>query len=332
MISLAGLLVITTFMSLKAKYSLTLHVISYLFNINNKRNTKSMNDKGEKWDIIIKPKSKNFELNLKEVWQYRDLMMLYVKRDIVTMYKQTILGPIWYLIQPVMTTIMYMFVFGGIAGIPTDGIPQPLFYMAGILCWQYFGECLGRASGTFTGNAGVFSKVYFPRLVVPYSGIISSLVKFGIQLLLIVSFYIYYIYQGVDISPNRFLLAFPLLVIMLAGIGMGTGIIISSMTTKYRDLAFFFGFVAQLWMYATPVIYPLSEVYTKLNEKGLSAYTWVIDLNPLTPIVEACRYAFFGAGTFSWQTLTYSFAFTIVVMIVGSWIFNKVERRFIDVV
>lgn len=291
-----------------------------------------MKEKEEDWDIIIKPKGSNFELNLKEVWQYRDLMMLYVKRDIVTMYKQTILGPLWYLIQPIMTTIMYMFVFGGIAGIPTDGIPQPLFYMAGILCWQYFGECLGRSSGTFSGNAGVFSKVYFPRLVVPYSGLISSLVKFGIQLLLIAAFYIYYINQGVDISPNRFMLAFPLLIVMLAGLGMGFGIIISSMTTKYRDLAFFFGFVTQLWMYATPIIYPLSEVYSKLAEKGLTSYTWVVDLNPLTPIVEACRYAFFGTGTFSWQTLTYSFVFTIAVMVIGSWIFNKVERRFIDVV
>ena len=291
-----------------------------------------MKEKDEDWDIIIKPKGGNFELNLKEVWKYRDLMMLYVKRDIVTMYKQTVLGPLWYLIQPVMTTIMYMFVFGGIAGIPTDNIPQPLFYMAGILCWQYFGECLGRASGTFSSNAGVFSKVYFPRLVVPYSGLISSLVKFGIQLLLLVIFYVYYLGQGVNISPNSFLLAFPLLVIMLAGLGMGFGIIISSMTTKYRDLAFFFGFVTQLWMYATPIIYPLSEVYAKLNEKGLAGYTWIVDLNPLTPIVEACRYGMFGTGTFSWQTLAYSFVFTIVVMVIGSWTFNKVERRFIDVV
>lgn len=291
-----------------------------------------MSEKDDNWDIIIKPKGSNFELNLKEVWRYRDLLLLYVKRDIVTMYKQTVMGPLWFLIQPLMTTVMYMFVFGGIAGIPTDGIPQPLFYMAGILAWQYFGECLGRASSTFSANAGVFSKVYFPRLVVPYSGLISSLIKFGIQLLLIVAFYIYLLNQGADIAPTMFLLAFPLLIIILAGLGMGFGIIISSMTTKYRDLAIFFSFVTQLWMYATPVIYPLSEVKSKLVEKGLGSYAWLADLNPVTPVVEATRYAFFGVGTFTWQSLAYSFIFMLVVMVIGSWVFNKVERRFIDVV
>lgn len=286
-----------------------------------------MSNKEEEWNIIIKPKGKKFSLNLKEVWQYRDLLLLYVKRDIVTMYKQTIMGPLWFLIQPLMTTVMYMFVFGGIAGISTDGLPQPLFYMAGILAWQYFGECLGRASSTFTANAGVFSKVYFPRLVVPYSGLISSLIKLGIQMLLIIALYIYYLYHGVDIAPTPFILAFPLLIIMLAGLGMGFGIIISSMTTKYRDLALFFGFVTQLWMYATPVIYPLSEVKSKLAE-----YAWVAELNPLTPVVEAIRYALLGTGTFTWMSLAYSFVFMIVVMVIGSWIFNRVERRFIDIV
>lgn len=286
-----------------------------------------MSNKEEEWNIVIKPKGKKFSLNLKEVWQYRDLLLLYVKRDIVTMYKQTIMGPLWFLIQPLMTTVMYMFVFGGIAGISTDGLPQPLFYMAGILAWQYFGECLGRASSTFTANAGVFSKVYFPRLVVPYSGLISSLIKLGIQMLLFIGVYIYYLYHGANIAPTPFILAFPLLIIMLAGLGMGFGIIISSMTTKYRDLALFFGFVTQLWMYATPVIYPLSEVKSKLAE-----YAWVAELNPLTPVVEAIRYALLGTGTFTWMSLGYSFAFMIVVMVIGSWIFNKVERRFIDIV
>lgn len=292
-----------------------------------------MSDKEEQWDIIIKPKGGNFELNLHEVWAYRDLLMLYVKRDIVTMYKQTVLGPLWFVIQPLMTTVMYMFVFGGIAGISTDGLPQPLFYMAGILAWQYFSECLGRASGTFSGNAGVFSKVYFPRLVVPYSGLISSLVKLGIQFILFIAVYIYYIYDGVDIAPTSNIFLVPLLVVMLAGLGMGFGIIISSMTTKYRDLAIFFAFVTQLWMYATPIIYPLSEVKNKiLKTPAFADYAWVAELNPLTPIVEAMRYALMGTGTFSWQSLTYSFVFTIVVMVVGSWVFNKVERRFIDVV
>lgn len=291
-----------------------------------------MDYKDENWDIVIQPKDKKLSLNLKEVWRYRDLLILYVKRDIVTMYKQTVLGPLWFVIQPLMTTVMYMFVFGGIAGISTDGIPQPLFYMAGILVWQYFGECLGRASSTFTANAGVFSKVYFPRLVVPYSGLISSLIKFGIQLLMIVVFYLYFVINGADISPTLFLLAFPILILMLAGLGMGFGIIISSMTTKYRDLAIFFGFVTQLWMYATPIIYPLSEVKDKLVEKGLGDYLWVAELNPITSIVEATRYALFGVGTFTWQSLAYSFVFMIVVMVIGSWMFNKVERRFIDIV
>ena len=286
-----------------------------------------MNNREEDWNIVIKPKGKSFTLNLNEVWQYRDLLMLYVRRDIVTMYKQTIMGPLWFIIQPLMTTVMYMFVFGGIAGISTDGLPQPLFYMAGILVWQYFAECLGRASSTFTANSGVFSKVYFPRLVVPYSGLISSLIKLGIQMLLVIAFYIYYLYHGANIAPTSFMLAFPLLVVMLAGLGMGFGIIISSLTTKYRDLALFFGFVTQLWMYGTPVIYPLSEVKAKLAE-----YAWVAELNPLTPIVEATRYALFGTGTFTWQSLTYSFVWTIAVMVIGSWIFNRVERRFIDIV
>lgn len=281
----------------------------------------------EKWDIEIKPKTGNFELNLKEVWAYRDLLTLYVRRDIVTMYKQTILGPFWFLIQPLMTTVMYMFLFGSIAGISTDGLPQPLFYLAGILSWQYFGECLGRASSTFGANVSVFSKVYFPRLVVPYSGLISSLVKLGIQFLLFIAVYIYYIYQGVQISPTWYMLLVPVFIIMLAGLGMGFGIIISSMTTKYRDLAIFFGFVTQLWMYGTPIAYPLSVVKEKLSD-----YAWVAELNPLTPIVEAMRYALMGNGTFTWGTLTYSFVFMIVVMVIGSWMFNKIERKFIDVV
>lgn len=281
----------------------------------------------DNWDIEIKPKGSNFELNLKEVWRYRDLLMLYVRRDIVTMYKQTVLGPIWFIIQPLMTTVMYMFVFGGIADISTDGLPQPLFYLAGILSWQYFGECLGRASGTFSGNAGVFSKVYFPRLVVPYSGLISSLVKLGIQFLLFLAFYIYYVAQGQQIAPTWYALLIPFFIIVLAGLGMGFGIIISSLTTKYRDLAIFFGFVTQLWMYATPVIYPLSVVKEKLAD-----YAWVAELNPLTPIVEAMRYALMGTGTFTWGTLTYSFLFMLFVMVWGSFIFNKVERKFIDVV
>ncbi|WP_165043414.1 ABC transporter permease [Dysgonomonas sp. ZJ709] len=281
----------------------------------------------EHWDIEIKPRGSNFSLNLKEVWQYRDLLQMYIKRDIVTMYKQTVLGPLWFIIQPLFTTVMYMFVFGGIANIPTDGLPQMLFYLAGILCWSYFGDCLGRASGTFSQNAGVFSKVYFPRLVVPISAITSNLIRLVIQLAIFLIVYFYYIYNGENLQPNSTLFLLPLLILMLAGLGMGFGIIISSLTTKYRDLAILFGFITQLWMYATPIIYPLSAIPPKY-----SGVKWIIELNPLTSIVETFKYSFTGAGTFSWFSLAYSFIFTIVVVVIGSWMFNKIERKFVDVV
>lgn len=286
-----------------------------------------MESEKETWDIEIKPRGSNFSLNLKEVWRYRDLLQMYVRRDIVTIYKQTVLGPLWFVIQPVFTTIMYMFVFGSIAQIPTDGLPQPLFYLSGILCWGYFSDCLNKTSGTFLGNAGVFSKVYFPRLVVPISVVISNLVRFAIQLLLFLGVYIYFSSTGTNIAPNMYVLLFPLLILMMAGLGLGFGIIISSVTTKYRDMAILFGFVIGLWMYATPVVYPLSVMAEKYAD-----YMWIIQLNPLTSIVETLRYGFMGAGTFSWYWLGYSFMVTIVVMVIGSWVFNKVERSFIDVV
>lgn len=281
----------------------------------------------ERWDIEIKPRGSNFSLNLKEVWRYRDLLMMYVRRDIVTMYKQTILGPLWFVIQPLFTTIMFMFVFGGIAGIPTDGLPQMLFYLSGILCWNYFSECLNRTSGTFFANAGVFSKVYFPRLVVPISITISNLVKFGIQLALFISVYLYFYFNGAPIAPNEYVFLFPLLMVMLAGLGLGFGIIISAMTTKYRDLTFLFSFVVQLWMYGSPVIYPMS-----LMKEKYADYMWIIELNPVTSIIETMRYGFMGEGLFSWGALLYSFIFTVVIVIIGIWVFNKVERSFVDVV
>ncbi|MDR2948396.1 MAG: ABC transporter permease [Prevotella sp.] len=286
-----------------------------------------MESEKEHWDIEIKPRGSNFSLNLKEVWRYRDLLQMYVRRDIVTIYKQTVLGPLWFIIQPLFTTVMYMFVFGSIAQIPTDGLPQTLFYLSGILCWSYFSDCLGKTSGTFLGNAGVFSKVYFPRLVVPISAVLSNLVRLAIQLLLFLAVYFYYIYSGTNIQPNSYILLFPLLVLMLAGLGLGFGIIISSVTTKYRDMAILFGFVTSLWMYATPVVYPLSVMKEKYED-----YMWLIQLNPLTSIVETLRYGFMGAGTVSWFWLGYSFVVTIIVIVIGSWVFNKVERSFIDVV
>ena len=218
----------------------------------------------ENWSTVIKPRNKLFEVNLKEIWDYRDLLTIFVKRTITVQYKQTVLGPLWWFIQPAFTVITYMVVFGGIAGIPTDGIPQPLFYLGGVAFWGYFSSCLGSASNTFVSNAGIFGKVYFPRLIMPLASVISNLVRFGIQLGLFVLVYIYYAIIGQAPSPNWYLLLFPLLVVMMAGLGLGFGIIVSSMTTKYRDLAILFSFFVSLWMYATPIVYPLSEVKGKM--------------------------------------------------------------------
>lgn len=276
------------------------------------------------YTTVIKPKNKLFELNLKEVWEYRDLFSLFVKRDIITQYKQTVLGPAWFFIQPAFTTIMYMIVFGGIAGISTDGLPQPMFYLAGIVCWQYFSDCLNKTSSVFATYQGIFGKVYFPRLIVPLSTVTSSLIRMGIQMLMFVCVYIYYLIIGVHVAPNIYILLLPLLVIMLAGLSLGFGILISSMTTKYRDLTILFGFIVQLWMYATPVIYPLSTMSPKRQA--------IMALNPLTSIVEAFKYGTMGVGTFSWWQLGYSFGFTVVLMAIGVVVFNKVQRSFMDTV
>jgi lipopolysaccharide transport system permease protein len=279
------------------------------------------------WDIIIEPRKKLFSLDLGEVWRYRDLLVMYVKRDIVTMYKQTILGPLWYVIQPLFTTIMFMFVFGGIAGIPTDGLPQPLFYMAGIVCWNYFSECLTKCSETFNANQHIFGKVYFPRLVVPFSITISSMLKMAIQFILFIVIYIFYIFKGYTPNITWYILLVPILIIMLAGLGLGFGLIISSMTTKYRDLRFLVSFGVQLWMYITPVIYPLS-----ILKDNYPKYVWAIVVNPLTSIIETFKIAFLGQGTFEWTYLLYSLVFTIVVMFFGMLTFNKVQRSFMDVI
>ena len=285
----------------------------------------------EKWTTIIKPRNKLFEVNLKEIWDYRDLLMLFVKRTITVQYKQTILGPLWWFIQPAFTVIMYMVVFGGIAGIPTDGIPQPLFYLGGIAFWSYFSTCLGSASNTFISNAGIFGKVYFPRLIMPLANMISNLVRFGIQIGLFVIVYIYYAIIGQAPSPNLYLLLFPILVVMLAGLALGFGIIISSMTTKYRDLQILFSFFVSLWMYATPIVYPLSQVAGK-KKFGVD-WTTVMCLNPVTPIIETFKHGALGAGEFiGWGWLAYSFAFMLVVLSLGILIFNKVQKSFMDTV
>ena len=287
----------------------------------------NQNTENDNWTTVIKPRNKLFEVNLKEIWDYRDLMMLFVKRTITVQYKQTILGPLWWVIQPAFTVIMYMVVFGGIAGIPTDGIPQPLFYLGGIATWQYFSDCLGKASNTFVSNAGIFGKVYFPRLIMPLSSIISNLVRFSIQLGLFVAVYLYYVVIGEAPCPNWYLALFPLLVVMLAGMALGFGIIISSMTTKYRDLQILFSFFVSLWMYATPIVYPLSQ-----EKFGIDLAT-VMCFNPLTPIIETFKHGALGAGEFiGWGWLAYSFGFMLVVLALGILIFNRVQKSFMDTV
>jgi len=277
------------------------------------------------WTTVIKPRNKLLQIDLREIWQYRDLYTLFVKRDIITQYKQTILGPAWFFIQPMFTTIIYMIVFGGIAGISTDGLPQPLFYLAGILCWQYFANCLNKTSNTFLANQGIFGKVYFPRLIVPLSTVTSNLVRLGIQLTLFLAVYAYYMSTGTPVRPNIYILLLPLLVIMLAGLALGFGIIISSMTTKYRDMTILFSFVVSLWMYATPVIYPLSTVTDERIRLAMM-------INPITSIVETFKYGTLGVGTFEWGMLGYSFGFMVVLMGVGIVVFNKVQRSFMDTV
>ena len=285
----------------------------------------------ENWTTVIKPRNKLFEVNLKEIWDYRDLLTLFVKRTITVQYKQTILGPLWWIIQPALTVIMYMVVFGGIAGIPTDGIPQPLFYLGGIAMWQYFSDCLMKTSNTFVSNSGIFGKVYFPRMVMPLSVVISNLVRFGIQLGLFILVYVYYGIVGKAPSPNWYLLLFPVLVMMMAGLSLGFGIIISSMTTKYRDLQVLFSFVVQLWMYATPIVYPLSQAAGK-EVMGFDLAT-LMCFNPVTPVIETFKYGALGAGQFiGWDWLAYSLVFMLVVLFVGFLIFNKVQKSFMDTV
>lgn len=278
------------------------------------------------WDLVISPKTHLLDLRLKDVWRYRDLLVLFVKRDFIALYKQTVLGPLWHLIQPLFTVIIFLIVFGQIANIPTDGIePKILFYMSGIVIWNYFASCLTSTSNTFSANAAIFGKVYFPRLVIPLSVIISNIVRFAIQFFLLIIMMIYFHFNGFPIQLNISLLMLPVLIVILAGIGFGLGIIISSLTTKYRDFVVLLGFAIQLAMYATPIIYPLSFL---ANTK----YKWIIEVNPLTPLVEAFRYTLFGRGTFTTLSLAYSIGFMLIVIFLGSIIFNRVEKSFMDTV
>ena len=249
---------------------------------------------------------------------------MYVKRDIVTMYKQTVLGPLWFVIQPILTTVMFMFVFGKLAGISTDGIPGPLFYFSGIILWNYFADCLNRTSHTFTANQGVFGKVYFPRLVVPLAGLTSNLIKMSIHLALFIIVYIGYAISGFPVQVNATLLLFPFYVLLLAFHALSWGLIVSSVTSKYRDLQHLVSFGLQLFMYATPVIYPLSVAGSRFRR--------VIELNPLTPVFEAFKYGSLGHGSFSWGGLLYSTVFMLVTLFISVLVFNRVERNFMDTV
>jgi lipopolysaccharide transport system permease protein len=281
----------------------------------------------KEWDLVIKPQTSLFELNLKDVWRYRDLLWILVKRDFVSFYKQTILGPLWFFIQPLFTTIIFTFIFGNLAGLSTDGLPQPLFYMAGITAWNYFADCLTKTSTVFRDNANIFGKVYFPRLIMPLSIVVSNLVRFGVQMLLFFVMIGYYLIQnemGSLFHPNIYILLFPVLVLLMALLGLGLGLIITALTTKYRDLAFLITFGVQLMMYATTVIYPLSAAPVK--------YKWLIELNPMTGIIEAFRFGFLGQGEFTMNTFGYSVIFTLISLVLGVIIFNNTEKTFVDTV
>ena len=279
----------------------------------------------KEWDLTIEPQSSLFTLNLKDVWRYRDLLMLLVKRDFVSFYKQTIFGPIWFLIQPLFTTITFVFIFGNLAGISTDGLPQPLFYMTGIVAWGYFAECLNKTSTVFRDNASIFGKVYFPRLIMPLSIVVSNLIKLLVQVLMLLILYFYFIlFKEYEPHITINLLLVPLYLLIMAALGLGTGMIISAMTTKYRDLTFLVSFGVQLLMYATPVIYPLSAAPAK--------YKFLISLNPMSSVIEGIRYAFLGSGSFSINHLLYSIITTTVILLTGTFIFNKVEKSFVDTI
>ena len=282
------------------------------------------NDALRDWDSIIEPHTSLLDLNLKDVWRYRDLLWLLVKRDFVSFYKQTILGPLWFFIQPLFTTIIFTFIFGNLAGLSTDGLPQPLFYMAGITAWNYFADCLTKTSTVFRDNANIFGKVYFPRLIMPLSIVVSNLVRFGVQMLLFFMMMAYYAYIGGSFAPNAYVLLFPILVLQMALLGLGLGLVITALTTKYRDLAFLISFGVQLMMYATTVIYPLSAAPAN--------YKWLIELNPMTGIIEAFRFGFLGQGQLTFSSFGYSVAFTLVALVLGVIIFNKTEKTFVDTV
>lgn len=277
--------------------------------------------------LEIKPKNKLLDLNLSETWRYRDLLFLFVRRDFVAIYKQTVLGPLWFFIQPILTSLIQMVIFTGIAKLPVDNMPPLVFYLSGNVMWQYFSGCLTLTSNTFRDNAGIFGKVYFPRVITPLSMVISQLLKFGVQFSLFIAVWAVYMFQAdasFTLSPSWHILLLPVLILIMAGLGLGSGMLISALTTKYRDFSFLLTFAVQLMMYATPVIYPLSFV-----EAGYRKY---ILANPMTSVIETFRYGFTGTGTFEWTHLAYSFGFMVFVVFLGTIVFNKVEKTFMDTV
>ncbi len=282
------------------------------------------NEIEQSWDLIITPRKKWYDLQLRDVWRYRDLISLFVRRDFVAKYKQTILGPLWFLIQPLLTSLVFTVIFGNIAQLPTDDLPQLLFYMSGTVLWNYFSSCLVSTSDTFIANANLFGKVYFPRLVMPISVVISNLITFAIQMLFFLAFFLYFFLRQTNVSFTLWALALPYLVFLMAGLGLGFGIVISSLTTKYRDLRYLVSFGVSLWMYGTPVIYPVSSIP--------EGWQWIANINPVTPIIETFRNGFLGQGNATWLGLGYSTLFMLVVMFIGVVIFNRVEKTFIDTV
>lgn len=284
--------------------------------------------KGEEWLFEISPKKSAFDINFKELWHYRDLLMLFVKRDIVTFYKQTVLGPIWFIIQPLLTSVIQFIIFSKIADIPSDGIPYFLFVLAGNIIWFYFSDCLKAVSETFTVNQSIFGKVYFPRIIMPLKVIVSNLVKFGIQFTFFIIVLFYYLFQGYEINPSLLVLLTPVLLFMTAMLAMGTGMLISALTVKYRDLNFVVTFGISLFMYVTPIVYPTTLVLEKINPK----YHILVYLNPLTGILDFFKYAFLGSGSINPVYVLYSFLFGLVVLFLGVLVFNRTEKSFIDII
>ena len=284
-------------------------------------------ESSEDWDLIIRGHTSWLDIRFGDLWHYRDLLAMFVRRDFVSFYKQTVLGPLWFFIQPVFTTIVFTFVFGKLAGIGTDGLPQVLFYLSGITAWNYFADCLTKTSTVFKDNTNIFGKVYFPRLIMPLSIVVSNLVRFGVQLLLLIAMMVFFAAKGAQFHVTYAILFFPLLVILMALLGLGLGLVITAITTKYKDLTFLITFGVQLLMYATTVIYPLSVAREKFG-----SMVWLVELNPMTYIIEGFRYAFLGKGEFTFSSVGYSALVTIIVLFIGIIIFNRTEKNFVDTI